>query len=215
MPKILLADDHIILRQGLRSVLEKEFRLDVIGEANNGREAIELVKKLKPDIVIMDVSMPDMNGVEATRHITTESPQVKVIALSMHTDKQFVYDMLNAGASGYLLKQCAYDEVQHAINTILRNKKYISPDITGVVIQDYVEHKSLNQSKEADHLTSKEREILQMVAEGKSTKEIALVLHVSIPTVETHRRNIMEKLQLHSVADLTKYAIRIGLTTLE
>ena len=215
MPKILLADDHTILRQGLRSVLVNEFRMNVVGEAGNGREAIELAQSLKPDIVIMDITMPDMNGVEATRRIISEQPNVKVIALSMHIDKNFVYDMLNAGASGYLLKQCAYDEVQHAIQTVLRNKKYISPNITGVVIHDYVEQKNANQSKEADQLTSKEREILQMVAEGKSTKEIAVILHVSIPTVETHRRNIMEKLQLHSVADLTKYAIRVGLTSLE
>jgi len=215
MPTILLADDHIILRQGLRSVLEKEFHFDVIGEANNGREAIELAQQYTPDIVIMDVSMPGMNGIEATRTITSGQPGTKVIALSMHTDSHFIHDMLKAGASAYLLKQCVYDELQNAIRSVLQNKKYVCPEITDIIIQDYIERKDVDYLNIHETLTQKERETLQLLAEGKSTKEIAGTLHVSIPTIETHRAHIMEKLNLHSVAELTKYAIRVGLTSLE
>jgi DNA-binding NarL/FixJ family response regulator len=213
--RILLADDHKIVREGLRSILENELGMSVIGQAEDGRTALILSQKLRPDVVIIDISMPDLNGIEATRQILTQNPESKVIALSMHSDKRYVIQMLDAGAAGYLLKQCAVDELQQAIRTVLAGKFYVSPDVTGPVIRDYLEHLARSESPEKSSLTAKEREVLQLIAEGKSTKEIASILHVSVPTIETHRQHIMEKLNLHSVAELTKYAIRQGLTSLE
>jgi DNA-binding NarL/FixJ family response regulator len=211
--RIILADDHAMMREGLRAILEGELGYAVIAQAGNGRETVALVKEHRPDLVIMDISMPDMNGIEATRQVIQELPGTKVIALSMHADKRFVGEMLGAGAAGYILKQGAMDELQLAIQTVLSGKTYISPDVAGTVIQDYVAMR-----READggtELTAKEREVLQLIAEGLSTKEIAQKLSVSVPTIETHRAHIMGKLQLHTVAELTKYAIRIGLTSLE
>ena len=213
--RIILADDHNIMREGLRSILENELRMQVVGQADDGRTAVELAKKLKPDIIIMDISMPELNGLEATRLIVQDVPGVKVIALSMHSDKRYVSEMLNAGASGYLLKHSAMDELSQAIQTVLANKKYISPDIAGVVIDDYLHHLSSVKPAEATALTAKEREVLQLISEGKSTKEIAAKLHVSVPTIDTHRQHIMEKLRIYNIAELTKYAIRQGLTSLE
>jgi DNA-binding NarL/FixJ family response regulator len=210
----MLADDHTIMREGLRSMLENELGVTVIAQAENGREAVEKARTLKPDLVIMDVSMPDMNGIEATRRIVGDDPQIRVIALSMHADKRFVGEMLNAGVAGYLLKHSAMDELQQAIQSVMANKKYISPEIAGVVIDDYLLHLSAAATAPPP-LSPREREVLQLIAEGKATKEIAALLHISVPTVETHRQHIMEKLQLFSVADLTKYAIRTGLTSLE
>ena len=213
--RVLLADDHKIVREGLRSILENQLRMTVVGQAEDGRTAVELAKTLHPDIVIIDISMPQLNGIEATRQILGEMPEIKVIALSMHSDKRYVSEMLNAGASGYLLKHCALDELQQAIQTVLANKIFVSPDVAGVVIQDYLRHLSAAKGEGSAPLTAKEREILQLLAEGKSTKEIATILHVSIPTVDTHRQHIMEKLKLFTVAELTKYAIREGFTSLE
>ncbi|MBI1805667.1 MAG: response regulator transcription factor [Ignavibacteria bacterium] len=213
--RVLLADDHKIVREGLRSILENELHMTVVGQAENGRTSVELAKTLHPDIVIIDITMPDLNGIEATRQILSELPNIKVIALSMHSDKRYVAEMLNAGASGYLLKHCALDELHQAIQTVLSNKIFVSPDVAGVVIQDYLRHLSSAKSSESAPLTPKEREILQLIAEGTSTKEIATILHVSIPTIDTHRQHIMEKLNLFTVAELTKYAIREGLTSLE
>jgi len=212
--RVMLADDHTIMREGLRSMLENDLGVTVIAQADNGREAVEKARTLKPDLVIMDVTMPDMNGIEATRRIVADDPQIKVIALSMHSDKRFVGEMLNAGVAGYLLKHSAMDELQQAIQSVMANKKYISPEIAGVVIDDYLLHLSAAATAPPP-LSPREREVLQLIAEGKATKEIAGVLHISVPTVETHRQHIMEKLQLFSVADLTKYAIRTGLTSLE
>ena len=201
-----------MMREGLKSILESELGYSVIAQAANGRETVQLVKSHAPDLVIMDISMPELNGIEATRQIMLELPGTKVIALSMHADKRFVGEMLSAGASGYLLKQSAMDELHQAIQTVLAGKTYISPEIAGVVIQEYVQMK---KGGDREELTAKEREVLQLIAEGLSTKEIALKLSVSVPTIETHRQHIMAKLHLHTVAELTKYAIRTGLTSLE
>jgi len=214
--KILLADDHKIVRDGLRSLIEKQPNMQVIGEACDGRTTVSFVKELMPNVVIIDIGMPDLNGIEATRQITQENPNVKVIALSMHSDRRFVLRMLEAGASGYLLKDSAFDELSLAINTVVGGKIYLSPAIAGIVVEDFVRHSPSNATGPvAIDLTPREREVLQLLAEGKSTKQIASHLNVSVKTVETHRRQVMEKLDIHSVAELTKYAVREGLTSLE
>ena len=213
--RILLADDHKITRQGLRSLLEKQPDMEVVAEAEEGRTAVRLVQELVPNVVIMDVSMPDLNGMEATRRIIAEFPNVKIIALSMHSDSLFVTEMLRSGASGYLLKDCAFEELERAIRTVMANKTYLSPSISGVVVDDYLHRLSKADFSNSEVLSDREREVLQLVAEGKSTKQIALKLHISTKTVETHRRQVMNKLDIHTVAELTKYAIRKGLTSLE
>jgi two-component system, NarL family, response regulator NreC len=214
--RILLADDHQIVRDGLRALLEKEQDVEVVAEAANGRDAVRLALSLKPTVVLIDVSMPDLNGVEATRQIVESLPTVKVIALSMHSDKRYVGAMLKAGASGYLLKDLAFDEVIRAIAAVTQNQVYLSRGVVGLVVEDYVQHLSSEEVEAGTpSLTPREREILQLIAEGRSTKEIALTLHISIKTVETHRRQLMDRLDIHSVAELTKYAVRHGLTSLE
>jgi len=214
--KILLADDHKIMRDGLHSLLEKQDDMEIIAEADNGRKAVQIAQEKKPDVVIMDISMPELNGIEATRQILSTQPNIKIIALSMHSDKRFVAGMLQAGASGFLLKDCASQELTNAIRTVARNKHYLSPEIAGIMIEDYITLSNSNEPATSSAvLTSREREVLQLIAEGWSTKDIAGHLFVSIKTVETHRRQIMKKLDIHSVADLTKYAIREGLTSVE
>jgi DNA-binding NarL/FixJ family response regulator len=203
------------MRDGLRSLLEKNPGMEVIAEAANGRTTVRLARKLSPDVVVIDVSMPDLNGIEATRQIIAESPNVKVIALSVHSDKRFVVGMLKAGAKGYLLKDCAFDELASAINTVAGNHAYLSPGISDTLIKDYVHNFPCCPDLDASPLTHREREVLQLLAEGKSTKEIAFLLNVSVKTAETHRYHAMSKLNIHSVAELTKYAIREGLTSLE
>jgi DNA-binding NarL/FixJ family response regulator len=212
--KVLLADDHKIVRDGFRTLLAKNPKLTVVGEAENGRATVHLAKKLAPDIIIMDVAMPDLNGMEATRQIVADSPGLKVIAVSMHSDRRFVAEMLKAGASAYLSKDYAFDELENAIRTVVANKIYLSPDISGIVVDSYVRHTPKPESSAFSLLSDREREVLQLLAEGKTAKEIADQLHVSIKTVETHRTNIMTKLNIHRVAELTKYAIREGLTPL-
>jgi DNA-binding NarL/FixJ family response regulator len=213
--RILLADDHKITRQGLRSLLDENDDMEVLAEAENGRDAIELARKLNPDVIIMDVSMPDLNGVEATRQIIQDNPHVRVVALSMHSDTLFVSEMLKSGASGYLLKECAFQELEQAIRTVTDGKAYLSPSMSGVVVEDYLHRLSKADMSTSEVLTDREREVLQLIAEGQSTKQVALKLHISAKTVETHRRQIMNKLDMHTVAELTKYAIRKGLTALE
>ena len=213
--KIFIADDHRILREGLRSMIEKIRNVDVVGEAGNGREAVRLASEKRPDVVIMDVNMPDLNGIEATRLLLKELPAVKVIALSMYSDKRFVAGMLKAGASGYLLKAGAFEELATAVQTVMAGDIYLSPRVTGVVIEDYVGQLNQEKSAPTKTLSPREREILQLLAEGKSSKDVASLLHVSEKTVHSHRQNIMEKLNLHSIAELTKYAIREGITTVE
>jgi DNA-binding NarL/FixJ family response regulator len=213
--KILLADDHKITRQGLRSLLEKEPDMEVVAEAEEGRTTVRLAREHLPDVVVMDVSMPDLNGMEATRQIRAELPNVKVIALSMHSDNLFVSEMLKSGASGYLLKDCAFEELARAIHVVVNGKTYLSPAISGVVVDEYLHHLTKTESPGSKVLTDREREVLQLIAEGNSTKQVALKLHISVKTVETHRRQIMSKLNIHTIAELTKYAIRQGLTSLE
>ncbi|MEW5743951.1 MAG: response regulator transcription factor [Nitrospirota bacterium] len=212
--RIILVDDHTIVRTGLRSLLDKLPGLEVVAEAENGRKALELVRTIAPDIVIMDVSMPDMNGIEAARRIVAETPGVKILALSMHSDKYFVAEMLKAGASGYLLKDCIFEELAHAIHTVAAGHTYLSPGITGVMVRDYVYLSAKGPPSAFSTLTAREREVLQLLAEGKTARDIAALLKVSIKTVETYRQHLMDKLDLHSIAELTKYAIREGLTSL-
>jgi two-component system response regulator NreC len=211
--RILLADDHKIVRQGLRTLLEKEPDMEVVAEAEDGRIAVRLARKLAPQVVIMDVGMPDLNGIEATRQVLADTPGLKVIALSMHSDRRFVVNMLKAGASGYLLKDSAFEELAAAIRVVMLNKTYLSPGVSDIVIKDYVQGPR-EDSSVFSVLTPREREVLQLMAEGKSTKQIADRLHVSIKTIETHRQQIMTKLSIHSVAELTKYAVREGLSSL-
>ena len=212
--RILLADDHKIIRDGLRPLLEKETDMVVAGDAENGRKALQLTRKLNPDVVIMDVSMPDLNGMDAARQILGEQPGVKVVALSMHSEKQYVEGMLKAGVSGYLLKDTAFEELVKAIRVVCAGKKYLSPDITDIVLQDYLHPAAATDDHPAILLTTREREVLQLIAEGRTTRETADKLHISVKTVETHRKNIMEKLGLRTVAELTKYAVREGITSL-
>ena len=214
--RVLIADDHKIMLAGLRSLLEKQTDFDVVAEAENGRKAVQMAEEKKPDVVVMDVSMPDLNGIEATKQIIESLPETRVIALSMHSDKRFVMGMLRAGASGYLLKDCASQELATAIRQVAGGKKYLSPEITGVVIDDFLLGAQIEEAATATSLLSpREREVLQLIAEGWSTKQIASHLYVSIKTIETHRRQLMKKLNLHNIADLTKYAIREGLTSIE
>lgn len=212
--KILLADDHGIIRQGLRSLLEKQSDMEIVAEAEDGRIALDLMRQHSPDVILMDITMPNLNGVEATRQIVSESPKTRVIALSIHSNRRFVADMLKAGASGYILKECLSDELVQAIRSVADGGSYLSPRITDVVVDDYVKCLSDTPESRLSILTNREREVLQLLAEGKSTKQIALELHVSTKTIEANRRRIMEKLDIHSVAELTKYAVREGLTSL-
>jgi two-component system response regulator NreC len=212
MIKIVLADDHQIVRHGLRTLLSAEPDFEVVGEADNGRDVVRLVQDLSPQVVIMDISMPDLNGIEATRQILSESTGVKVIALSMHSDGLFVLNMFKAGASGYLLKDCALEELVKAVRTVVNRQVYLSPGISDIVIG----WSSAESSSSAySILTARERQVLQLMAEGKNTNQIADSLFVSVKTVEAHRKQLMNKLDIHSVAELTKYAIRQGLTSLE
>ena len=213
--RILLVDDHAIIRQGLSSLLEKQPDIEVVGSVEDGRQAVDTVRQLTPDLVIMDISMPNLNGIDAARKITEEINGVKIIALSIHSSRRFVAEMLKAGASGYILKDCLFDELMEAIKTVLSGSIYLSPKITGVVIDDYVQRLSKQYQSNGPTLSDREREVLQLLSEGKSTKQIALQIHVSTKTIESNRRNIMDKLKINSVAELTKYAVREGITPLE
>ena len=213
--RVLLADDHKIMREGLRSLLEEGEGVEVVGEAENGRMVLEMAEDLRPHLVIMDVGMPDLNGIEATRKLVDEMPNVKVIALSMHSDRQYVGGMLEAGACGYLLKDSAFEELEEALSTVMDDRIYLSPDVADVVVKNFVRGMPTEAPSVYAQLTPREREVLQLVAEGLSTRQIASRLDVSVKTVETHRRNTMEKLDLESVAELTKYALREGLTSLD
>lgn len=213
--RILLADDHKIMRDGLRVLIEKQRNMEVIGETEDGQRTVRMAWKLSPDIVVMDVGMPNLNGIEATRQITGGKRNIKVIGLSMHSDRRYVTEMLKAGASGYLLKDAAFEELVEAIHTVREGRTYLSPAIAATVVDQYRRTAPKDDASAFSLLTEREREVLQQIAEGKSTKEIAAALFVSVKTIETHRRQIMDKLDLHSVAELTKYAVREGLTGLE
>lgn len=213
--RIVLAEDHAIVRQGLQSLLEREPDLHVVGEAVTGREAVKLAGELHPDVVVMDLTMPELNGIEATRRIAASQPQIRIIALTMHSDKRFITDVLKSGAKGYLLKEAAAEELITAIRTVAADGFYLCRSITGVLVKEYLHTAPEEQvSGSLSLLTPREREVLQLVAEGKSTKEIAFDLGVSVKTVETQRQQIMKKLNVFSVAGLTKFAIREGLTSL-
>jgi len=212
---VLLVDDHKITREGLGSMLGEQPGIEVVAEAENGRSALKLAAEFSPQVIIMDVSLPDLNGIDATRKICKEFSKIKVIGLSMHSDKRFVRGMIQAGAKGSLLKSCSLKELIDAIHAVVNGHIYLCPEITGIVIEDYLSVKSAAKPSGSSLLTLREREVLQLIAEGMYTREIASHINVSVKTVETHRRQIMEKLGLHSVAELTKYAIREGLTSVE
>jgi len=213
--KILLADDHKITRDGLKALLENLSHMRVVGEAENGRQAVRLALELAPDVIVMDINMPELNGIEATRQILAELPDTKIIALSMYSDKRYVVGMLKAGVSGYLLKNCAFDELVAAISSVVKNQNYMSQKIAGTVMKDYASILESSDSSPASQLTAREREVLQLIAEGLKTKDIAARIHVSVKTVETHRQQIMRKLAAKSVAELTKIALREGITSLD
>ena len=212
--RILIADDHKIIVDGLRSLLEKNNAIKVIGQASDGLSAIRLAADLSPDLVIMDISLPGLNGIDATRRILEANPRVKVIALSMHKDGRYIAEALKSGAMGYLLKESAFDELTTAIRTVMNGQSYLSASIADLVIKDYIRHLEKTGSGIFSVLSPRERAVLQSLSEGLSTKGIAARLGVSVKTVETYRAQIMEKLDIHSVAELTKYAIREGITSL-
>jgi len=212
---VLLVDDHQMMRDGLRAVIQKEPQLQVVGEADNGRAAVERARDLMPDVVVMDIAMPDMNGIEATRQIRAENPDVRVVALSTHEDERYVRATLAAGASAYVLKRAASDELFRAIQAVTRGQYYLSPGITGPMVQDWARRAAPGDTSAHSILSARECEVLQLLAEGKTSRQIASRLHRSVKTVETQRREIMRKLDIHSIAELTKYAVREGLTRLE
>ena len=212
--RVLIVDDHTLVRDGIRALLALVADIEVVGEAADGQTTLGLVQKMRPDVVIMDIAMPGLNGMETTRKITTEVPGVKVIALSAHSHRKFVFQMFKAGASGYLLKDCIFEELACAIRTVAKNQIYVSPNIANIVVEDFIRHSLKKDFSAFSALTDREREVLQLLSEGKTTKQIALLLKVSVKTIETYRQHIMEKLDIHSIAELTKYAIREGLTFL-
>jgi DNA-binding NarL/FixJ family response regulator len=205
--RILLADDHAVVRQGFARILQGEGDLEVVGEAADGREAVQKAIELKPDIVIMDVSMPELNGIEATRRLQKDHPRIRVLALSMHKDNVFVREILRAGAAGYLLKDAIDQELLTAVRAVASGEGYLSPSVSEAVLSDYRKH----VTDPIDLLSSREREILQMLAEGKTNKEVAQVLNISVYTVDAHRGRIMEKLNLHSIGEMVRFAMRNGL----
>jgi len=211
--RIVIADDEGIMRQGLRALIEGQTDMEVVGDAQDGWRVVELAKKLTPDVVIMDVSMPNLNGVEATRQILEENPNIKIVALSMYPHKRYVTEILKAGALGYVLKSYLFDELLKALDAAMNGRHYLSPQITDVLVDEYVHNLSANQDDGLSKLTGRERQVLQLIAEGLSTKQIALRLNISPKTADANRREIMDTLDIHSIAELTKYAIREGLTT--
>jgi len=211
--RIILADDHAILRHGLSRLIEQHEGMEVVAQAGDGHSTFDLVREMSPDVVVMDIGMPDLNGIDATRQITKDFPNVKVVGLSMHSGKKFISEMLKAGASGYLPKDCAFEELITAIRTVMEGKTYLSPSIADVIVENYVRPAGSEESSAFSMLSQREREVLQLLAEGKTTKQIGLTLHISAKTVEGHRLRIMSKLNIDNVANLTKYAIREGLTS--
>ena len=205
--RILLADDHAVVRQGFKMLLDAQPDMEIVGEACNGREAAEKAEELRPDVVVMDVAMPELNGIEATRRLAASVPRTRVIALSMHKDSVYVREILRAGARGYLLKDSGAEDLVSAIRAVARGESYLSPAVSNAVLDDYRKH----VTNPVDLLTSREREVLQMLAEGKTNKEIAAVLNLSVYTVDAHRGRIMEKLNLHSINELVRFAVRNGL----
>ena len=205
--RILLADDHAVVRQGFKMILNAQADMEIVGEAGNGRQAVELAEQLRPDVVVMDVSMPELNGIEATRRLASSVPHARVVALSMHKDSVYVREILRAGARGYLLKDSGAADLVAAIHAVASGESYLSPAVSNAVLDDYRRH----VTNPIDLLTSREREVLQLLAEGRTNKEIAGVLNLSVYTVDAHRGRIMEKLNLHSISELVRFAVRNGL----
>ena len=212
--RVLLADDHKMMRDGLRALLERQPAMEIVGEASTGYEVLTQAERLQPDVVVMDVTMPELNGVEATRRLVAARPGIKVVALSVHTDRRYMMAMFEAGAMAYVPKNVAFEELAQAIHAVMQGQRYLSPAVTGAVIEGYL-RKSTPAAAPGTSLSPREREVLQLLAEGNSSKDIASRLSLSVATVETHRRQIAAKLDIHSVAELTKYAIREGLTSLD
>ena len=211
---ILLADDHAIFRDGLKALIEKQKDLKIVAQAANGKQAIQLANQLIPDLAIIDISMPDLNGFEATKAILKKIPKIKIIALSMHSHRHYIEEMFKAGASAYLLKDCAIDELTRAIRLVMKGQSYISPAVKTITHDDLFRNLQNTAAHTRKTLTTRQREILQLLAEGKSTKQIAVTCHISAKTVETHRAHIMKKLHINNLSDLTKYALREGITSL-
>lgn len=212
--KVLIAEDHKLMAEGLCALINSRPDLDLVGVAHDGRAAVKLASQLTPDIVLMDIGLPKLNGLEATRQISNQCRGVKIMALSMHSEKRYVEGMIKAGATGYMVKDCMFDELSQAIDIVADGKTWLCRSVAGTVLDNYFENLRHNRSSAGTTLTNREREVLQLIAEGRNTKEIAGDLNVSIKTVETHRRQVMNKLEIHSVAKLTKYALREGLTSL-
>ena len=215
--RVIIADDHVVMREGLRCLLEHREGYLVVGEAGNGREVITKAKAIRPDVIVMDVTMPELNGVEATRRVVEDLPQVKVVALSVHANTEVISDMLRAGASAFVLKDCAFDELDEAIHVAVDGRKYLTPRVTGDLIDDYVDQVNKGEPGRGllKSLSSQEREVLQLVSEGKTTKEIAVSLHKSNKAIEATRSRVMDKLDAHSVAELVRVSIASGLTPLK
>ena len=212
--RILVADNHGILRQGIQALIEKHSDIEVVGQADNGLEAVEMTRELQPDVVLMDVTMPVLNGIEATRQIKSELPEVKVLALSVHAKREFVLDMVKAGASGYMLKECVLDDLIRAINTVVAGHSYLSPQIASIVLEGITDDSIFSAGDRLSKtLTSRERQVLRLLAEGTSAKQVASQLDLNVKTIEASRRQIMEKANVDNLVDLTKYAIRQGLAT--
>ncbi|MFT4576544.1 MAG: DNA-binding NarL/FixJ family response regulator [Polaribacter sp.] len=209
--KIILADDHKLLRDGLRNIIEQRSNMRIIGEASDGREAIKICSKLAPNVLVMDIAMPGLNGIEAATQIHKSNPDIKIIGLSMHSSKQFIQGMFNAGALGYLLKDGDADELIIAITTVMEHKKYLSKDIN----QEFLSLLKKGEALEKAILSSREKEVLQLISEGNSSKKIGEILFLSPKTIDVHRNNIMKKIDLYTIPELTKYAIQKGLTTLD
>jgi DNA-binding NarL/FixJ family response regulator len=205
--RILLADDHAMVRQGFRMILAAQPDMEIVGEAGNGRETVELAEKLHPDVVVMDVAMPELNGIEATRRLSVSAPRTRVLALSMYKDSVYVREILRAGARGYLLKDAIDRDLLSAVRSVASGEGYLSPAVSDAVLSDYRRH----VTDPLDLLSSREREILQMIAEGKTNKDIATALKLSVYTVDSHRGRIMDKLNLHSIGELVRFALRNGL----
>lgn len=212
---LLLADDHAVVRSGLRLLLESQPDMVIIGEAENGLDAINKTSVLKPDVVLMDIEMPDMNGIEATRRIKNTHPETAVLALTMYEDDQYFFEMLRAGASGYVPKRAAPDDLVSAIRAVSRGEVFLYPSLAGRLVQDYLQRNDVEEQEPVGELTPREQEVLKLIAEGLSNAEIAELLVISAKTVYRHRENIMRKLNLHSRVDLVKYALRKGLIDLE
>ncbi len=212
--KILIVDDHRIFREGLRALLEKEPDLEVVAEAGDGAGALQKAQESRPDVVVMDIAMPGMNGIEATRRIVDEMEDIRVLALSMESDRRFVVEVLKAGATGYLLKDTAFAELVTAIHTVAAGEPYLPPRITHMLLREFMQRIPDTEGAAYERLTAREREILQLIAEGRNTKEIAFAMKISQKTVENQRHTIMKKLDLYSIAELTKFAVREGLSSL-